>query len=103
MPVEGAYIAEVMKLMQYVQSKEDPLMQIVKTCLHDTDSALFPTVNKFKKSFQGERKQIKDLLVQNIMGKWEDKRMQGQFPHSLNIKLVDREQSYQWPKFTGRS
>jgi hypothetical protein len=31
MPVEGAYIAEVTKLMEYVQSKEVPLMQIVKT------------------------------------------------------------------------
>lgn len=64
-------------------------MQIVKACLHDIDSALFPKVNEFKKSFQSETKQIKDVLVLNIMEKWEDKRMQGQFPPSLDIKLVD--------------
>jgi hypothetical protein len=103
LPVEGAYVAVVMKLMEYVQSKEDPMMQIVKTCLHDTDSAVFPTGNKFKKYFHNETKQIKDVFLQNIMEKWEHKRMQGQFPRSLDIKLVDREHSYQWPKFIGRS
>jgi hypothetical protein len=38
-------------------------------------------------------------MTQNIKGKWEEKRTRGQFPHSLDEKLVDKEQSYWWLKF----
>jgi hypothetical protein len=31
--------------------------------------------------------------------KWEEKKMHGQFPRSLDEKLVDKEQSYRWLKF----
>jgi hypothetical protein len=55
---------------------------------------LVQTPNKFKKSFQSETKQIKNIITQNIKGKWEEKRMQGQFPHSLDEKLLDKAQSY---------
>jgi hypothetical protein len=50
MQVEGAYIAEILNLEEYVESKEDPLIQIVRTHQHNTNSALL-TANKFKKSF----------------------------------------------------
>jgi hypothetical protein len=30
--------------------------------------------------------------------KWQGKRMHGQFPHNLDEKLVDNEQSYRWLK-----
>jgi hypothetical protein len=60
---------------------------------------LLQTANKFKKSFQSETKQIKNLITQNIRGKWEEKRMHGQFPRSLDKKLMDKEQSYRWLKF----
>jgi hypothetical protein len=59
MQVEGAYIAETLNWVEYVESKEDPLIQIVRTHQHNTNSALLPTANKFKKSFQSETKQIK--------------------------------------------
>jgi hypothetical protein len=39
------------------------------------------------------------MITQNIKGKWEKKRMHGQFPRSLDEKLVDKEQSYRWMKF----
>jgi hypothetical protein len=55
---------------------------------------LLQTANKFKKSFQSETKQIKNIITQNIKGKWEERRMHGQFPRSLDEKLVDKEQSY---------
>jgi hypothetical protein len=51
MQVEGAYIAETVNLVEYVESKEDPLIQIVRTHQHNTDSALLQTANKFKKIF----------------------------------------------------
>jgi hypothetical protein len=99
MQVEGAYIAETLNLVEYVESKEDPLIQIVRTHQHNTNSALLQTVNKFKRSFQNETKQIKNIITQNIKGQWVEKRMHGQFPRSLDEKLVDKEQSYRWMKF----
>jgi hypothetical protein len=98
MQVEGAYIAETLNLMEYVASKEDPLIQIVRTHQHNTNSALLQTANKFRKSFQYETKQIKKI-TQNIKVKWKEKRMHGQFPRSSDEKLVDKEQSYRWLKF----
>jgi hypothetical protein len=59
MQVEGAYIAETVNLVEYVESKEDPLIQTVKTHRHNTNSALLQTAHIFKKSFQSETKQIK--------------------------------------------
>jgi hypothetical protein len=94
MQVEGAYIAETVNSVEYVESKEDPLIQIVRTHQYNTNSAFLQTANKFKKSFQSETKQIKNIITQNIKGKSEEKRMHGQFPRSLDEKLVDKEQSY---------
>jgi hypothetical protein len=74
MQVEGAYIAETVNLVEYAESKEDPLIQIVRTRQHNTNSALLQTANNFKKSFQSETKQIKNI-TQNIKGKWEGKKM----------------------------
>jgi hypothetical protein len=59
MQVEGAYIAETLSLVEHVESKEDPLIQIVRTLQHNTNSALLQTADKFKKSVQSETKQIK--------------------------------------------
>jgi hypothetical protein len=63
MQVEGAYIAETVNLVEYVESKEDPLIQIVRTQQHNTNSALLQTANKFKKCFQSETKQIKNIIT----------------------------------------
>jgi hypothetical protein len=71
MQVEGAYIAEIIKLVEYVESKEDPLIQIM-THQHNTNSALLQTANKFQKSFQSETKQI-NMIAQNIKEKWDEK------------------------------
>jgi hypothetical protein len=48
MQIEGAYIAEVMKLMEYIESKEDPLIHIVIICQHHINSTLLHTLNNFK-------------------------------------------------------
>jgi hypothetical protein len=83
MHVEGAYIAETLNLVEYVEIKEDPLIQILRTHQHNTNSALLQTANKFNKSFQSETKQIKHIITQNLKEKWEEKRMHGQFPRSF--------------------
>jgi hypothetical protein len=99
MQVEGAYIAETLTLVEYLENKEDPLIQIVRTHQHNTNSALLQTANKFKKFFQSETKQIQNIITENIKGKGEEKRMHGQFPRNLDEKLVDKEQSYRRLKF----
>jgi hypothetical protein len=91
MQVEGAYIAETVNLVEYVESKEDPLIKIVRTHQHNTNSALLQTANKLKKSFQNETKQIINIITQNVKGKWEEKRMHGQFSRNLDEKLVAKE------------
>jgi hypothetical protein len=61
MQLEGAYIAETLNLVEYAESKENPLIQIARTHQHNTNSALLQTANKFKKSFKSETKQIKNI------------------------------------------
>jgi hypothetical protein len=78
MQVEGAYIAETLNLVEYVESKEDPLIQIVRTRQHNTNSELLQAADKFNKSFQSGTKQIKNI-TQNIKGKWEGKRCMDNF------------------------
>jgi hypothetical protein len=56
MQVEGGYAAGVMELMECVESKDDPLIQIVRARLHDTDSVLSEIVTNFNKSFQSKIK-----------------------------------------------
>lgn len=50
--------------MKSVESKEDPLMEIVRTCQNNTNSILFQIVNNFKTYFQNKTKQIKNVLSQ---------------------------------------
>jgi alpha-D-ribose 1-methylphosphonate 5-triphosphate diphosphatase PhnM len=63
---ERAYKAETIKLVEYVESKEHPLIQVVRTHQHNTNSTLFQTVNKFKKYFQSKTKHIKNIIAQNL-------------------------------------
>jgi hypothetical protein len=86
-------------LAEYIENKDDPLIQIVGTHQHNTNSALLQTAHIFKKSFQSETKQIRNIITQNIKVKWEEKRMLAQFPRSLDKKLVYKEQFYRWLKF----
>jgi hypothetical protein len=50
---------KAIKLMEYVESKEYPLIQIVMTYQHHTNKTLLRTVKDFKKYIEGETKQIK--------------------------------------------
>jgi hypothetical protein len=64
-----------MKLMECVESKEDPLIQIVRTHQHYTNSTLIQTVGYLKKYFQSGTKQIKSIKAQNVrreMGRKRD-------------------------------
>jgi hypothetical protein len=89
MLIQGAYTADVRKLMECVESKEAPLIQMVRTHQHHTNSVLVETVKNFENSFQSGSKHINHTIKE----KWEDRRMNGQFPRNLDAKFVDKEQS----------
>jgi hypothetical protein len=52
MQVEEAYIAETVNLVEYVESKEDPLIQIVRTHKHNTNLALLQTSKNLRNLFK---------------------------------------------------
>jgi hypothetical protein len=54
MQVEGAYILEVMKLVKSIESKEDPLMEILRTYQINTNSILFQIIKNFNTYFQSK-------------------------------------------------
>jgi hypothetical protein len=57
MLVQKPYTPEVLKLMEYAESKDDPMVQAVRTHVPNMHSTLLQTVNNFKKSFQRQSKQ----------------------------------------------
>ena len=84
--------------MEYVDRKEDPLIQVVRTHQHNTDSAVLQTARCLKTEVQKERRKMKDTIVQKTKERWHGKRIHGQLPRNLDEKVVDIEQSYRWLK-----
>ena len=56
MQLEAAHAVEITKLMEYVDRKEDPLIQVVRTHQHNTDSAVLQTARCLKAEVQRETK-----------------------------------------------
>ena len=56
MQLEAAHAVEITKLMEYVNRKEDPLIQVVRTHQHNTDSAVLQTARYLKAEVQREIK-----------------------------------------------
>ena len=84
--------------MECVDRKEDPLIQVVRTHQHNTDSAVLQTARYLKTSTERNKK-MKESIVEEKKERWHGKRMHGQLPRSLDEKLVDIEQSYRWLKY----
>jgi len=85
-------------LVEYVDRKEDPLIQVVRTHQHNTDSAILQTARCLKTEVQKEKRKMKDTILEKTKVRWHGKRMHGQLPRNLNEELVDIEQSYRWLK-----
>jgi len=81
MQLEAAHAVEITKLMEYVDWKEDPLIQVVRTHQHNTDSAVFQTARCLKGEVQRETK-IKESIAEKTKERWHGKRMQGQMPRN---------------------
>ena len=58
MHLEAAHTVETTKLAEYVDRKEDPLIQVVRTHQHNTDSALFQAARCLKTEVQKEMRKI---------------------------------------------
>jgi len=49
MQLYAAHAVEITKLVQYIERKEDPLIQVVRTHQHSTDSAVLKTARCLKR------------------------------------------------------
>jgi len=97
--LEVASAVEITKLVEYVDRKEDLLIQVVRTHQHNTDSAVSQKARCLKTEVQKETRKIKDSIAEKTKEKWHGKRMHGQLPCNLDEKLVDIKQSHRWLKF----
>jgi hypothetical protein len=64
MQLEAAYSVEITKLVEYVDRKEDPLIQVVRTHQHNTDLAVLQTARYLKTEGQRETRKMKDCIVE---------------------------------------
>ena len=98
MQLEAAHAVEITKLVEYVDRKEDPLIQVVRTHQHNTDSAVVQKARCLKTEVQKETRKMKGSIAEKIKERWQGKRMNEQLPRNLDEKLLDIEQSYRWLK-----
>jgi hypothetical protein len=99
MQLEAAHAVEITKLVDYVDKNEDPLIQVVGTHQHDTDSAVLQTARYLKTEVRRATRKMKDSIAEKTKERCHGKRMHGKLPRSLDEKLVDIEQSYRWLKY----
>jgi len=98
MQLKAAHAVEIKKLAEYVDRMEDPLIQVVRTHQHNTDSAVFQAARCLKTEVQKETRKVKESIAEKTKERWQGKRMHGQLRSNLDEKLVDIEQSYRWLK-----
>ena len=63
MQLEAAIAVEITKLVEYVDRKKDPLIQVVRTYQHNTDSAVLQTARYLKTEVQRETRKMKDSIA----------------------------------------
>ena len=70
--------------MEYIDRKEDPLIQVVRTHQQNTNSAVLQTDRCLKTEVQKETRKMKDSVAEKTKGRWNGKRMHGQLPRNLD-------------------
>jgi hypothetical protein len=75
-------------MVDYVDRKEDPLTQVVRTHQRNTDLAGLQTARRLKIQVQRETREIKDSIAEKTKVRWQGKRMHGQLPRNLGGKLL---------------
>jgi len=64
MQLEAAHAVEITNLVESVDRKEDPLLQVVRTHQHNTDSAVLQIARCLKSEVQRETRNLKDSIVE---------------------------------------
>jgi len=77
MQLEAAHAVEIIKLVDYVDRKEDPIIQVVRTHQHNTNSAVLRTARCLKTEVQKETRKMKDSIAEKTKERWHEKRMHG--------------------------
>jgi hypothetical protein len=61
--LEAAHPIKITNLLEYVEWKEDPLIQAVRTHQHNIDPAVLQTARRLKTEVQRETRQMKDSIT----------------------------------------
>ena len=69
MQLAAAHTVEITKLLEYVHRKEIPLIQVVRTHQHNTDSAVLQTARCLKREVQRETRKMKDSIAEKTKRK----------------------------------
>ena len=64
MQLEAAHSVDITKLAEYVDRKEDTLIQVVRTHQHNTDSAVLQTDRCLKTEVQKETRKMKKSIAE---------------------------------------
>jgi len=78
MQLEAGHAVEITTLMEYVDKKEDPLIQVVRTHQHNTDSAVLQTARCLKTEVQKETRKMKDSIAEKTKEGRHGKKIHGQ-------------------------
>jgi hypothetical protein len=62
MKLEATHAVEITKLVEYVEKKEDALIQVVRTHQHNTDSAVLKTARCLKVEVQREKSRMESIV-----------------------------------------
>ena len=98
MQLEAANAIEITKLVEYVDRKEDPLTQVVRTHQHNIDSAVLQTARCLRTELQRDTRKMKDSIEEKAKERWHGKRTHEKLPLNLDETLVEIEQSCRWLK-----
>jgi len=77
MQLEAAHAVEITNLVEYEDRKEDPLIQVVGTHQHNTDSAVLQTARRLKTEVERETRKLKDSTAEKTKERWQGKRTHG--------------------------
>jgi hypothetical protein len=62
--LEAVHAVEITKLAEYVDRKKNPLIQVVRTHQHNTDSAVLQTARCLKTEVQRQTRKMKDSIAE---------------------------------------
>ena len=77
MQLEASHAVEITKLVEYVERKEDSLLQVVRTHQNNTDSAVLQTARRLKTEVERETRKLKDSTAEKTKERWQGKRTHG--------------------------